>query len=465
MDHIPDTIRTWRLHAAADLGESEKARERAARVRDGVARTLRTACAEHLRITVLSRYAVPPRAPGRAALAPGLEAMVLHREQIEQRLIEHAHYWQVRSTDPTRDAAEIEMIEDAMRSGAYRGELCSDDVVHSSCAEGIGIHAKGDVAVAEIYAALCQSTVPMQIVQHLSREHRGWARERVARHTFWVQGAGDLLRAVIARVAGSAGASVATPPRRTRALDPADACTLTVVASGPPGTRASPWASAPVAAFRADLNQACGFTWHSSADRASSGHTLVVGPRGSGKTTLVARLAALTLARTGARVWMFARADEARWFARRAGVDVHAPPRVSDDRIGVADLAHFHDAARFTEFADQVHARALDTGVPALVWIDDLAPFTGDFAHALRIAMLEGRKCDVAYVLCARAIDGFAADVARALAVQRIVLPGACDAVLALRRTRPAGDARCRGGEAARGVDRAFGLDGARPCR
>ena len=432
MDHLPDTIRTWRLHAAADLGESEKARERAARVRDGVARTLRTACAEHLRITVLSRYAVPPRAPGRAALAPGLEAMVLHREQIEQRLIEHAHYWQVRSTDPTRDAAEIEMIEDAMRSGAYRGELCSDDVVHSSCAEGIGIHAKGDVAVAEIYAALCESTVPMQIVQHLSREHRGWARERVARHTLWAEGAGDLLHAVIARVADSAGATVAIPPRRSRSLGPAEARAMTVVASGPPGTRASPWASAPIAAFRTDLNQSCGFTWYSSADPASPGHTLVVGPRGSGKTTLVARLAALTLARTDAWVWMLARAGEARWFATRAGVDVHASLRVSDDPIGVTDLSQLYTSARLTEFSNQVHARALGTGVPALVWIDDLAPFTGDLAHALRIAMLEGRKCNVAYVLCARAIDGFALDVARVLTVQQVVMPGACIAALAL---------------------------------
>ena len=247
-----------------------------------------------------------------------------------------------------------------------------------------------------------------------------------------MQGTGDLLRAGIARVADSADATVATPPRRPRTLGPAEAGTMTVVASGPPGTRASPWPSAPIAAFRTDLNQACGFTWHSSADPSSPGHTLVVGPRGSGKTTLVARLAALTLARTDARVWMLARADEARWFAHRAGVDVHAPPRVSNDPIGVADLAHFHDAARFTEFANQVHARALDTGVPALVWIDDLAPFTGDLAHALRIAMLEGRKCAVAYVLCTPAIDGFAADVARALTVQHVVLPGACDAALAL---------------------------------
>ena len=432
MNHISDTTRTWRLRAAADLGESEKARERAARVRDGVAQTLRTACAQHLRITVLTRYAVPPRAPSRAALAPGLEAMVLNHERIEERLIEHAHYWQVRSTNATRDAAEMQTIEDAMGSGAYRGELCSNDAVHSSCVEGIGIHAKGDDSIAAIYAALCESTVPMQIVHHVSREHRGWARERVARHTLWVQGTGDLLHAVVARVADSAGATVATPPRRSRTLGPAEARTMTVVASGPPGTRASPWAPAPIAAFRANLNHACGFSWHSNADPGSPGHTLVVGPRGSGKTTLVAHLAALTHARTDARVWMLARADEARWFAHRAGVDVHAPPRALDDRIGVADLAHFHDAARFTEFADQVHARALETGVPALVWIDDLAPFTGDFAHALRIAMFEGRKCDVAYVLCTRTLDGFAADVARALAVQQIVLPGACDAALAL---------------------------------
>ena len=265
-------------------------------------------------------------------------------------------------------------------------------------------------------------------MQHVSREHRGWARERVARHTLWVQDTGDLLRAVIARVAGSAGATVATPPRRPRTLAPAEACTMTVVASGPPGTRASPWASAPIAAFRTDLNQACGFTWHRTADPSSTGHTLVAGPRGGGKTTLVARLAALTHARTDARVWMLARADDARLFARRASVDVHAP--VSNDAVGVADLAHFHDAARFTDFADQVHARALDTGVPALVWIDDLAPFTGDLAHALRIAMLEGRKCDVGYVLCARAIDGFAADVARALTVQQAMR----DAAAANRR-------------------------------
>ena len=428
MDHIPDTVRTWRLHAAVDLGETDKARERAARVRDGVAQTLCTATAEHLRITVLTRYAVPLRAPGRAAFAPGLEAMVAHRERIEERLIEHAHYWQVRSTD----AAEMQTIEDAMATGVYRAELCSNDVVRTNCAEGVGIHAKGDGSVAAIYAALCESTVPMQIVQHVSREHRGWARERVARHTLWVQGTGDLLGAVIARVADTAGATFATPPRRSRSFGPPDARTMTVVASGPPGTRASPWASAPIAAFRTDRNQACGFTWHLSADPASPRHTLAVGPRGSGKTTLVARLAALTLARTRARVWMLARADDARWFARRASVDVHAPPRVSDDPIGVADLAHFHDAARFTEFANEVHARALDTGVPALVWIDDLAPFTGDLARALRIAMLEGRRCDVAYVLCARAIDGFAVDVARVLAVQQLVLPGACDAALAL---------------------------------
>ena len=272
----------------------------------------------------------------------------------------------------------------------------------------------------------------MQIVQHVSRDHRGWARERVARHTLWVQGTGDLLHAVIARVADRAGATVATPPRRSRSLGPAEARAMTVVANGSPGTRASPWVSGPVAAFRADLNQACGFSWHSSTDPASPGHTLVVGPRGSGKTTLVAHLAALTLARTDARVWMLARADDARWFARRAGVDVHAPPHVSDDRIGVADLAHFHDTARFTEFANQVHARAFETGVPALVWIDDIESFTGDLARALRIAILEGRKCDVAYVLCARAIEGFALDVARVLTVQQIVLPGACDAVLAL---------------------------------
>ena len=129
---------------------------------------------------------------------------------------------------------------------------------------------------------------------------------------------------------------------------------------------------------------------------------------------------------------MLARAGDARWFAHRAGVDVHAPPRVSDDRIGVADLAHFNDAGRLTQFANQVHARALGTGVPALVWIDDIEPFTGDLARALRIAILEGRKCDVAYVLCARAIEGFALDVARVLTVQQVVLPGACDAALAL---------------------------------
>ena len=421
MDVIPETTRTWRFHVAADLGETEKALERAARVRHDIAQTLRTACAQHLRITVLTRYAVPPRAPGRAAFAPGLEAMVAHRERIEERLIEHAHYWQVRSTD----AAEMQTIEDAMATGVYGAELCSNDVVRTNCAEGVGIHAKGDGSVAAIYAALCESTVPMQIVQHVSRE-------RVARHTLWVQGTGDLLGAVIARVADSAGATFATPPRGSRSFGPPEARTMTVVASGPPGTRASPWASAPIAAFRTDLNQACGFTWHLRADPASPGHTLAVGPRGSGKTTLVARLAALTLARTRARVWMLARADDARWFARRASVDVHAPPRVSDDPIGVADLAHFHDAARFTEFATEVHARALDTGVPALVWIDDLAPFTGDLARALRIAMLEGRRCDVAYVLCARAIDGFAVDVARVLAVQQLVLPGACDAALAL---------------------------------
>ena len=432
MHVTPETTRTWRFHAAADLGETEKALERAARVRDGVAQTLRTACAEHLRITVLTRYAVPPCAPGRATLAPGLEAMVLHHERIEERLIEHAHYWQVRNTDATRDAAEIQTIEEVMGTGAYRGERCSNDAVHSSCAEGIGIHAKGDQSIAAIYAALCESTVPMQIVQHVSREHQGWARERVARHTLWVQGTGDLLHAVIARVADRAGATVATPPRRSRSLGPAEARAMTVVASGPPGTRASPWASAPLAAFRADLNQAFGFSWHLSADPASPGHTLVVGPRGSGKTTLVARLAALTLARTHAQVWMLARAGDARWFAHRAGVDVHAPPRVSDDRIGVADLAHFNDAGRLTQFANQVHARALGTGVPALVWIDDIEPFTGNLARALRIAILEGRKCDVAYVLCARAIEGFALDVARVLTVQQIVLPGACDAALAL---------------------------------
>ena len=428
MDVMAEATRTWRLRAAPDLGETEKTRERAALVRDAVAQTLRTTSAEHVRVTVLSRYAVPPRAPARDSLAPGLEAMVQHRERIEERLIEHVHYWQVRSADP----AELHRIEDAMRTAAYRGTSDSNDAVHSSCAERIGICAETDHSLAAIYAALCESTVPMQIVQHVSHEHRGWARERLARHTLWVQGTGDLLRAVIDRVADTAGARVDTPPRRSRTFGPAEARTMTVVAGGPPGSRPSPWASTPIVAFRADLNQACGFSWHLSADPASPCHTLVVGPPGSGKTTLVARLAALTLARTGARVWMIARADAARWFADRAGVAVRALPRVSDDRIGVADLAYFLDAARLTEFADQVHARALDTGVPALVWIDDIAPFTGDLAHALRIAMLEGRKCDVAYVLCARAIDGFAADVARALTVQQVVLPGACDAALAL---------------------------------
>ena len=61
MDVIAAATRTWRLHAAADFGDTEKARERAARVRDGVAQTLRTACAEHMRITILSRFAFPPR--------------------------------------------------------------------------------------------------------------------------------------------------------------------------------------------------------------------------------------------------------------------------------------------------------------------------------------------------------------------------------------------------------------------
>ena len=46
MDVVADATRTWRFHAAADFGETEKARERAARVRDGVLPTLRTACAE-----------------------------------------------------------------------------------------------------------------------------------------------------------------------------------------------------------------------------------------------------------------------------------------------------------------------------------------------------------------------------------------------------------------------------------
>ena len=162
MDVTPETTRTWRFHAAADLGGTEKARERAARVRDGVAQTLRTACAEHLRITVANAsYAVPPRAPGRAALAPGLEAMVVGRERIEQKLVEQVHYWQLRSADATRDAAELQCIEEAMATGVYRGELCSDGVVHSNRAEGIGIQPKAEDSIAAIYAALCESTVPM----------------------------------------------------------------------------------------------------------------------------------------------------------------------------------------------------------------------------------------------------------------------------------------------------------------
>ena len=77
------------------------------------------------------------------------------------RFIEHAHYWRMRSTDATRSAAEMQTIEHAMASGVYRGELCSNEAVHSNRAEGIGIQSKAEDSVAAIYAALCESTVPM----------------------------------------------------------------------------------------------------------------------------------------------------------------------------------------------------------------------------------------------------------------------------------------------------------------
>ena len=82
-------------------------------------------------------------------------------------------------------------------------------------------------------------------------------------------------------------------------------------------------------------------------------------------------------------------------------------------------------APNLTCFTNQVHAQAFDEGKPCLVWIDamEASARTPELANALRIAMLEGRKNDVTYVLCTRTLEGLGAILG--LAATHIVMPGA----------------------------------------
>ena len=413
--------RTWRLDAVSELGSGEGRRQ----ARREIGRLLQGAKAQHRHITVRERYDPPP-VVGERGFSRGIEEILTYQEQIERTLGENTQYWNTTSDDDKRDADEIKAIEDAMASSAYRGTECDDKPLAQPTKHRIEIVLGREASPATLYMTLAESALPMRLVQQVAPHRRWWGVGTSAQYSLWIESDEEHLEEVAEHAARKSRARLGQRPGHPRRLGIAEEVAMSIVASGDPGTHRSPWTSAPIAAFRTLGHCAFRFHWHANFDPGARGHTLIVGRMGRGKSTLAGHLAGLTRARSEARIWALTPAREAQWFARMAGVEVTQDAEAgAPARIGVMNVKAVMEAEILTRFTDQVHEQAFDQGRPCLVWIDAVEAFarTPELVGALRIAMLEGRKSNVAYVLCTRTLKGLDAIVG--LAGTHIVMPGA----------------------------------------
>ena len=140
-----------------------------------------------------------------------------------------------------------------------------------------------------------------------------------------------------------------------------------------------------------------------------AGHTIIVGPEGSGKSVLAGHLAALTLGRTRATVRVIRRPTEnGQEFVTRAGGryarTVQDIANAGATRVLGIDAEIVERSGGITEVAECIQQQTIASGELCLVWIDDTKwlAHDPDAAPKIRDALVQSRHSREIYMVCAQ---------------------------------------------------------------
>ena len=402
-------LRCYRLFGLTFLGRGHDQLKSCREVRRTFSCMLESGRLSHHRVTVRRRCR--PAHGVSQAPAPGIVGEALACEaQVVSDLFEREEHWVVSGSDPSRP--EIRTVDSLLSHPAYQAQRCGDGFAPDSpfaTEDGplwrgvIGsTHATDYVG---LYRRLMRDVGGPFVLVHSVQPSRVRPGSRT-RYRLSVE-LPQVLRRALAHACRRAGCTLApfcVPG--TRSFQPSEQVFMTTIPGVSPPLRPSPWSCRPLAVLSTtSAREPWPFAWH--PDKSRGAHALLVGPSGSGKTTFVSHLAALTLARTRARILVIDHDGSGSGFLDRAGGERITSSRALEapgsSRVMALDDSQVASPGQFGCVVRSLRARP-DPSRPWLVWIDHSGSVVWRHSSLvpLRNALADPRNHGDVWVACTR---------------------------------------------------------------